>query len=95
MPSMKKFLGDLGRAAIHGDDLKVEIMREAFERAKRAAGCPTGDPFEMTEEELANYHPSPEFVWRAAAELVKEHHGGPSERDTRTVEVLSPYRAKN
>jgi hypothetical protein len=52
--AIDKFLSDLGVAVIHGDTLKVEIMTEAMHRAKRATGCPTGDPFRMTAGELAN-----------------------------------------
>lgn len=79
---------------MHGDTLKVDIMKEAMNRAKRAAGCPTGDPFEMTAEELANLYPAPEFVGRAAAEMIEERQGAPSERDARMLEVLTTYLPK-
>jgi hypothetical protein len=90
--ALDKFFADLGVAVMHGDTVKVEIMKEAMNRARRAAGCPTGDPFMMTTEELANLYPSPEFVQQAAAEMVRERCGGrSSERDARIVDVLTRY----
>lgn len=51
---MERFFADLGGAVIKGDTVKVEIMKAVYERAKLAAGCPTRDPFQMTEEERIN-----------------------------------------
>lgn len=95
MRALDKFFADLGVAVMHGDTLKVELMKEAMNRARHAAGCPTGDPFTMTAEELANLYPSPEFVRKAAAEMIAERRGGPSsERDARIADVLTPYLPK-
>jgi hypothetical protein len=91
---LDKFFADLGVAVMHGDTPKVEIMKEAMSRAKRAAGCPTGDPFKMTPGELANLYPALEFVQQAAAEMIKESGGGTAERDARIADVLTRYLPK-
>ena len=91
---MEKFFADLGGAVMKEDTVKVEIMKAAYERAKLAAGCPTGDLLQMTEEQRMNYRPAPEFVWRAAAEVITERQGGASEWEKRVAEVLSPYLPK-
>jgi ABC-type proline/glycine betaine transport system ATPase subunit len=91
MPSIDQFYVDVGGAVIRGDTVKVEIMSEAYERAERTAGCPTGEVFQMSEEERMNFRPAPEFVWRAAADIVAERRNGTSARDRQVVEILTPY----
>jgi hypothetical protein len=88
---MEDFFADIGGAVMKDDALKIEIMRAVYDRAKLAAGCPTGDPFEMTEEERMNLRPAPDFVWRAATEIVGEHRDKTSKRDKRIIEILSRY----
>nr|WP_250807181.1 hypothetical protein [Neorhizobium tomejilense] len=88
-----RFTEDLGEAVLKQDHLKIEIMREAFDRATGVDRSKSGTESseEETERLIRTTAPTPEELRGAIRSILEALRVSSTARAKRSFEVLQPY----